>query len=596
MRSTLKPIPLHRAVRRTQRGAALLVMAVILVLGTSGVLLSALNVASSSAEIARRAASGRALAEAKLALLGYVAMKASNDTSPGRLPCPEAAGYYGDAAYEGIASGFCTLPAVGRLPWRTLGLSKLTDGYGEPLWYVVSPGFALPSSGASVSINSNTPAQLTLDNGTAPAAVALIIAPGPPISVESAAGCTPRVQSHSGSPPDLRDYLECENASTESSPGPYKFVTTGPATSFNDQVVSVTQAELFDAVEPVVARRVGTEIAPVLKTVYAGADWNLPDSPSATYIYPYAVTFTDPTASPFQGTSGATQGLLPIYAAGGTSTFVYWYDGSSSRRPTVVKLGSAGTISGTPSCAATTTTTVSCIVVYKGNPRILITAQARSVARTMRQLNKTAGALNPSDANYWADLVNPNLTVTAAFDTSTSNGRASVYVTANLPDYTGAGWTSKTVAFPIGVLADHPLTDPNNAATGWFVKNNWHHLVYYAFAPEHAADQSHSCNNDAWPPSGSSSFCLTVKTPTDPTPTGNTKAVLILTGRAVTTKGLPAGAVRTQLRSNTSENSDLTNYFEDTENGDGDKLFVQNTISKTSNNAFNDRVIVVDSN
>lgn len=578
---------------RKQRGAALLIFAAVLVFGTAWMLVSGLNAASSNPNLARRQLSSKALAEAKQALLGYVATQASTDTYPGRLPCPEAAGYYGDAANEGIASGFCTLPAVGRLPWRTLGLSKLTDGYGEPLWYVVSPGFALPSSTASVSINSNTAAQLTVD-GTSAAAVALIIAPGAPMNVQSATDCTARVQLRAASPPDLRDYLECENAT---SPADATFVTTGPSTSFNDQVVRLTHAELFDAVEPVVAKRIETQIAPALKTVYAGTNWNFPASPSATYIYPFAVTFADQTTAtyPFLGVTGATEGLLPMFTMATNSTRIVWYPGSdSSRRPIVSQVSGSGTISSS-SCSASTATTVTCTVTYTGSVRIKVTAWARRVFRTMRQLNPALVPLS------WADPV-PSLTLTAAYNTN-ATADAYVYVQANLAN--AASSTTITATFPIGVLADHPLTvtDPDDpmydATLGWFVKNNWHHLVYYAFAPNYAANQTYSCIDDAPPPATGSNYCLTVKTVNNPTPTGKQRAILILTGRAVTTKylpPLPLGAVRTQVRSTDTEMGDLTNYFEDAENSNGDKVFVQNTISKTSNNTFNDRVVVVDAN
>lgn len=579
----MKRVLAYRAFRRAQSGASLIVLAVILVLGTAGVLLTALNFATSNTTAAKRAKSGRALAEAKLALVGYAATQASTDNYPGRLPCPEAAGYYGDAANEGIASGFCTLPAVGRFPWRTLGLSKLTDGYGEPLWYVVSPGFALPSSTASVSINSNTTAQLTVD-GTSAAAVALIIAPGPPLNVQSATGCAARVQSRAASPPHLQDYLECENAT---SPADATFVTTGPSTSFNDQMVRITHAELFDAVEPVVAKRIETQIAPALKSVYAGINWNLP----STNIYPFAVTFADQTTAtyPYLGANGAHEGLLPMFTLGTDSTRVVWYAGSSSNSPAVSKFSGTGTISSSD-CSASTTTTVSCNVIYTGSVRIKITAWARRVFRTMRQLNPSIVPLS------WADQVNPGLTLTADPTPSGTTADAYVYVQANLANASSS--TTKTVTFPIGVLADHPLTDPNDPTLGWFVKNNWHDLVYYAFAPHYAADQTppYSCADDPPPASTNSSYCLTVKTPTNPTPTGKQRAILILTGRAVTTKGLPSGVVRTQVRLTGTDKGDLANYFEDAENSNLDKVFVQNSISKTSNNAFNDRVIIVDSN
>jgi len=135
----------HRApIRRRQRGVALLVMVTIIALGASWLFVTALSNASASRNALGREDNGRVLAEAKHALAGWMIRQAieAGENNPGRLPCPEAAGYIG-TANEGIAAGNCSLPAIGRLPWRTLGLPKLRDASGEPLWYVVSPGWAL---------------------------------------------------------------------------------------------------------------------------------------------------------------------------------------------------------------------------------------------------------------------------------------------------------------------------------------------------------------------------------------------------------------------------------------------------------------------
>ena len=177
----------RHASARAQRGAALLALLAVAVMVFGYVLASRLNAASQFVA-ANRDANARALAQAKRALIGLMATTAANSTegNPGRLPCPEAPGYYGDPAQEGIAAPNCSLPAVGRLPWRTLGLEKLVDAAGEPLWYVVSPGWAIPSPGANLTINSDTVGQLTLDGREA---VALVIAPGPVMTVQAGSGC-----------------------------------------------------------------------------------------------------------------------------------------------------------------------------------------------------------------------------------------------------------------------------------------------------------------------------------------------------------------------------------------------------------------------
>lgn len=542
-------------VRKRERGAVLLALLAVFVLGASWYFLSALNAASRNADLSRRQISSKALAEAKQALLGYVATLAVSDANPGRLPCPEAPGYAtnADPDDDGVAQGgTCLLPAVGRLPWRTLGISKLTDGYGEPLWYALSPGFA---SGPSLSINSDTPAQLTV-NGVP--VVALIIAPGPPMNVTAdvATGCTARVQSRNFPTSfDLRDYLECDNATV---PADTTFATTGPAISFNDQVVLITRQELFNAVEPVVAKRIETQIAPVLKTVYAGSDWS---TTTTNPVYPSAVTFTDPSTSTFLGASGRNRGLLPMFTTATDPTRVVWYQSWETYPPSTGKIGGTGSLSWAPDCSATSTTTVRCSVTYTGEVRIQVTAAARRVARTLRQLNAAAIPLG------WADALNPSLSVNAAFISSSTSGAAYIYVQANLPN--SAVETTTTVTVPIDVLADHSLTDPNNTVTGWFVRNNWHHLVYYAFAPSFVANGTHFCPDP----------CITVN---NLAPTGKQRSILIFAGRALDTQTRPSGT--------------LGNYLEDPENLNGDvvydPVYVKPMISKTAN----DRVLVVDAN
>jgi hypothetical protein len=165
-----------------QRGAALIALLAIIILAASWMLVSKLNATGSDIAAARQARNAVVLNQAKQALIGYVAAQAAKagEPRPGALPCPEAAGYFDDPTQDGQAASSCTLPKVGRFPWRTIGTDKLVDAYGEPLWYVVSAGWAY-TSGAGPVVNSNILGQLTVD-GTANSAVALIIAPGPAIT------------------------------------------------------------------------------------------------------------------------------------------------------------------------------------------------------------------------------------------------------------------------------------------------------------------------------------------------------------------------------------------------------------------------------
>src|SRR6267378_4714643 len=167
--------PEHLLIRQQQRGAALLVLLAVLVLGASWFLVSRLDALSAGIFTpSNRNHNALVLSQAKQALIGYVAMNAaqSGENNPGRFPCPEGAALVGTSA-EGISAPYVyvgppplnapTCATVGRLPWRTLGLDKLVDSSAEPLWYVVSPAWQLVTSATTLTINSNTIGQLNVD-------------------------------------------------------------------------------------------------------------------------------------------------------------------------------------------------------------------------------------------------------------------------------------------------------------------------------------------------------------------------------------------------------------------------------------------------
>lgn len=218
-----------------QHGAALLLLVVLLGVGALALFVAGLNRAQMRQE--RDRLSNAALAQAKAALIGWSAASGT----PGQLPCPEDVALIG-GANEGQALSSCTLPAVGRLPWRTLKLNDLRDGYGEKLWYAISRGFR------TSPINTDTPAQLTVD-GRAGSAVAIVISPGSVVNGQV------RPPPGSSSPPDISQYLELSN-----SDGDDAYVTGGPAGFFNDRLLQVTHKDLFDVVEKRVMRTVIAEL------------------------------------------------------------------------------------------------------------------------------------------------------------------------------------------------------------------------------------------------------------------------------------------------------------------------------------------------
>jgi hypothetical protein len=585
------PLPL----RARQGGVALLVMVTIIALGASWMLLSSLNEASSRTALSRQD-NARVLGDAKHALTGWMIRQAieAGENNPGRLPCPEAAGYIG-TANEGIAAGNCTLPAVGRLPWRTLGLPKLRDASGEPLWYVVSPGWALPTVSSMLTINSNSLGQLTLD-GTANAAVALVIAPGPALNVQVSAGCTARTQLRTASTPDFRDYLECENAT---SPVDASFVTNGPTASFNDQVVALTARDLLPGLEAAIAKRIEREIVPQLQSVFAAPSWGMT---GVNRVYPFAAPFANPGpgsgTSDYRGVLATYWGLLPFNQTQGCTAsasnprclpdLVGWMT-----TPWAYEAGGWGYIQ-TESCyweAGTAPYYTARVCdgeyheddLYPANPGLIIALQAKfsNVALGLRALDSTKVEIfaheDPLPFNEGiAEVIPTTSSVTLNVD-----GSATVTVSGQLPNIDSRVWDTYAV-FRIRVrrqiIGDHALLDANHPTTGWFVRNDWFRLLYYATSRDYTAEKVPT-------PSCGGKSCLRLTWGPDTIQTNDKRALLILAGRSLANVARP--------------NAQIADYLE-FENADGNRDFEQQPIRTWGDAAlkapFNDRVVVVDQN
>ena len=555
-----------------QRGAALLVMLTVLVLGVAWFGVSQLAATSNFAAAARDR-NADTLGRAKTALIGYVAQRAarSGENNPGRLPCPEAPGSAG-GANEGVAAGNCTLPAIGRFPWRTLGIEKLVDAATEPLWYAVSPGWALvPPGTTTLTINPNSTGQLAVD-GESNAAVALIIAPGAAFSVQAAPGCAARVQSRNALPPNVRDYLECENAT---SPADLQFASRGPAGSFNDQVVRITPADVMPAIEAAIAHRTEREIVPLLKGVYASAAWG---TSTANPLFPYATPFSDPATSNYRGVSGILGGLLPLSFSQGCSsatdprcstTFVQW-----SPSAPVVTLTGASTPSHT--CPVITGSTIQCSGTYEAagpSVQLRLAATATNVAMALRQFEPTKVAVRARESfsPAWQPAA---VALTGQFN---SDGSATISATATVAAIPLSSYVFEMTA-DIGVLADHALLDASTVApTGWFVRNQWHRLAYYRIAPAHAAS--------APVPRACTETPLTCLDVANLAPPGKQRAILILAGRALAGQSRPSGNVADFLEFG---NAASPPAFE--------RQPVSAAIAPALKKPFNDRLIVVDAN
>lgn len=219
---------------KNQKGAAMLIFMVILILGATAYLVADFNLLKSKADQEQQTL--QALNEAKLAVIGWSLNKniscnpelidAEQDCIlPGRLPCPEDLNLIG-TVNEGNSRTSCDEAiAIGRLPWKTLGIGDLRDGHGDKLWFAISSGFR------AAPININTVATLKV-NQQANGVVAIIFSPGQPLAGQKRINQT-----------DIAQYLDLTNIN-----GVPSFLTGLGTQDFNDVLAVISKDDLFKAV------------------------------------------------------------------------------------------------------------------------------------------------------------------------------------------------------------------------------------------------------------------------------------------------------------------------------------------------------------
>jgi len=241
----------HRHAKVKHHGAALMIMIVILVMGIVAALIGALSL--STLQSARQGKTSAALAQAKEALIGYAVTYGDNYSGQvhGYLPCPDTSG-----SSEGSAAPPCGTTnqnAIGKLPWKVLGLPPLRDGDGECLWYAVSGTYKNNPKTGLMNWDTNGLLQAYASDGTliTPTdnkAVAIIIAPGAAQSGQNRSGTTAPV---CGGNYTAANYLEnnvtlsINNADVATG----KFVQGVSGSSVNDQFIFITREDIWNAAQ-----------------------------------------------------------------------------------------------------------------------------------------------------------------------------------------------------------------------------------------------------------------------------------------------------------------------------------------------------------
>jgi hypothetical protein len=293
------PVHACHAIGNRQRGVALIILVVLLLIGVGAALFAFMRPASQAIE--RDKVTAAALAQAKAALIGYAVAWRLDIPGPtprvGDFPCP-------DMNNDGTAGASCSNgggTTLGRLPWKTLGLPDLRDGDGERLWYAVSTNFknnpatscVLPSdagclnsdSRGTITIRDSTGALINDGSNPDPyipsGAIAVVISPGSVLQRQGTASpqdrsCTIGVNCDAAgkcttAPPTLTplcnaiNYLDVLTATDDNS----NFVDGSSADGFingrildasnniivNDRLLTITYQDLM----PLMERRVAKE-------------------------------------------------------------------------------------------------------------------------------------------------------------------------------------------------------------------------------------------------------------------------------------------------------------------------------------------------
>ncbi len=286
-------------VARNQKGMVLLMLLLIFTLIASIYFLRSLDSTGINNERAEK--TQKALAEAKMALLAFASNRdftpsgcGNNCPRPGDLPCP-------DTNNDGFAEVSCGNAAgttgqasrLGRLPWRSLGIADLRDGYGERLWYAVSSRYKINSRFRP--LNSDTTATITLRNiagnivNDASATTGLAAVIISPAAVFTRADTI--VQTRNGANQNLAvNYLD--NAIGEDNQNfadsTVNGFISGPVRDalgnliVNDRMLAITRADIVEVME----KRALSEVRNAL-TAYFGNE--------GAFSYPYPASFADAT-------------------------------------------------------------------------------------------------------------------------------------------------------------------------------------------------------------------------------------------------------------------------------------------------------------
>ncbi len=250
------PLGRRSARNRARPGGQALIAALLLVTVLGAGALLANGELRARAEAVAHARSLEALAQARSALIGYAISYAERHPGEGYgfLPCPDSGN---DGSTPIGACGPRGTAAFGRLPWRTLGLPDLRDGWGECLWYAVAGSAKHNPKPLTLNWDSRGQFEPYAPDGdrlpvAAPdgRALALVFAPGRAVDGQRrppgrAFGCSGSDSAQA----DLAQYLDARYPARSSDPIAVTQAALQPGgeDAANDLVVWIGTDDVFDA-------------------------------------------------------------------------------------------------------------------------------------------------------------------------------------------------------------------------------------------------------------------------------------------------------------------------------------------------------------
>ena len=486
-----------------QKGVALIIFAIILVLAAMAFIIKMFDPVA--LQIARDDKNAQFLAQAKQALISYSISRAAVGERPGDMPIPDyfaitelPADYDGKAdtgcidssnpvtglpliATSALVSGVLTPRAnvrcLGRLPWRTIGLSIPDSSQNDPAgtmpWYAVSANLVdsscakfinpklanLPYGGTCLSDVALSHLWLTVRDSSgnilSSQVAALLMLPSSILS-----GQTRSTTPLGGVTNYLDSVTVPVGCAAPCVPGTYSnadfdndFIMPPPVKALgstaNDRVIYITLNELMRAIE----RRATQEAAVQLKQYYTNSN-----AAAVNRFYPYAADLGDADNA---CVSTNLAGLLPILPASGKCTNATLC--TTNFLMTKVDFTLTSGLSFTSDSGSCSRATGSCVCKGAGNCRLGV----RRFTCTAAGSCQSTGAASAGTFSFTYTPKIPDVTVTSGACTGS----------AGTVNCVGAAGTFSS-----------PLTNCTHANPGlatlptWFTNNNWQEFIFYAIS------------------------------------------------------------------------------------------------------------------